>query len=78
MLYDNDSYAVYDAVEVGSEVLPSRVLNPVLYVLLPRIGVVELGGIVLFVAAPAAWSATEFYWSPYRLRVGITTGEDTP
>ena len=65
-----------DAVAAWSEAIPSRVLNPVLYVLPPWIGVVELGGVALFVAAAAAWSAAEFYWSRYRLRIGVTTEGD--
>lgn len=66
-----------DIVAAWSNAIPSMLLNPLLYVLPPWIGVVEVGGILLFLTTTTVWGSVELYWSSYRLRrpVGREGGE---
>ena len=65
-------------VKAWSRALPSSVENPLLYVLPPWIGIVELGGLVLLPVVLLGWGVTELYWSSYRVRLPISKrGDDT-
>jgi len=61
-----------DAVEVWAGILPKAIANPILYVLPPWIGVVELGGLILLGLSLVGWTVAEVYWSRYQLRVTLT------
>jgi hypothetical protein len=63
-----------DVVAAWAGLLPSAIVNPLLYVLPPWIGIVELGGGVLLLLTIVAWAAAEFHWSSYRLRLPVRNG----
>ena len=68
---------VDDVVDMWSGIIPSVILNPLLYVLPPWIGVVELGGVTLFVMTLTGWSGAELYWSSYQPRVVLAKNEES-
>ena len=61
-----------DAVELWAKSVPSTVSNPLLYVLPPWIGIVELGGLLFLPVGLLGWGAAELYWSSYRLRLPLS------
>ncbi len=66
--------AADEAVAAWSSVLPSIVVNPLLYVLPPWIGIVELGGLLSLPPVALAWGLAELYWSPYGVRLSRSDG----
>ena len=63
-----------DVVAAWSNAIPNTVLNPLLYVLPPWIGVVELGGVMLFLVTGSVWIGIEFHWSSYQLNRPVVKG----
>ncbi|MFW5940049.1 MAG: aryl-sulfate sulfotransferase [Halolamina sp.] len=57
-------------------VLPSVLVNGILYVLPPWFGIVELFAALLLTATTAGWAATELWWTGWRVRSPVFRGEE--
>lgn len=60
------------SVELWGQILPNALMNPILYVLPPWVGIVEFGGFLLLGMSSLSWGLTELYWSGYRLRMPLS------